>query len=158
RSVIGRTTPCIGRDREIAALMDLFDECIEEPIARVIVLTGAAGIGKSRVRHEWMKRLAETHANVEVWLGPGGPTRVGSPFALLGRMLRQGAGVALGEDAGAARDKLRARVARNVAEAERERVSEFLGEMAMVRFDDEASPPLRAARADPQLMAEQTLR
>jgi tetratricopeptide (TPR) repeat protein len=158
RTLIGRMTPCIGRDREIAALMDLFDECVEEPIARAVVLTGAAGIGKSRVRHEWMKRLGEAHPDVEVWLGQGEPTGVGSSFALLGRMVRQAAGVALGEDVEIARGKLSARVARNVAASERDRVSEFLGEIAMVRFDEETSPPLRAARADPQLMAEQTLR
>ncbi len=157
-TVLGHATPCVGRDREIASLMDLFDECVEEPIARAVVLTGAAGIGKSRVRHEWMHRLRAAYSDVEVWHGQGDPMGVGSPFALLGRMLRQAAGVALGEDADLARAKLRARVARQVPELEQRRGVEFIGEIALVRFDDAESPPLRAARADPQLMADQTLR
>jgi tetratricopeptide (TPR) repeat protein len=158
RTVLGHATPCVGRDREIASLMDLVGECVEEPIARAIVLTGAAGIGKSRVRHEWMLRLREAYPDIEVWHGQGDPMGVGSPFALLGRMLRQAAGVALGEDVDLARTKIRARVARRVPEAEQRRVAEFIGEIALVPFDDAESPPLRAARADPQLMAEQTLR
>jgi tetratricopeptide (TPR) repeat protein len=158
RTVLGKPTPCVGRDRELATLMDLYDECIEEPSARAVVVTGAAGIGKSRVRHEWLKRLRSESPGVEIWIAQGDPMGSGSPFAMLGSMLRQSAGVALGESAIVSQRKLRARVARHVAESEQARVSEFVGEIVRVPFPDDPSTQLQAARADAEVMSDQTLR
>jgi class 3 adenylate cyclase len=39
RTVLGRTTPCVGRDREIAILEATYAECVAEPIARAVVVT-----------------------------------------------------------------------------------------------------------------------
>ena len=55
--------------------------------------------------------------------------------------------------AGGAPREAGARVSRHVAAAVRERVTEFLGEIADARFDD-ASVALRAARDNPQMMGD----
>ncbi|HUJ63486.1 MAG TPA: protein kinase, partial [Kofleriaceae bacterium] len=57
RTLLGRPTPCVGRDRELAVLVGLFEQAASEPIARAVLVTGPAGIGKSRVRFELLARL-----------------------------------------------------------------------------------------------------
>src|SRR5690606_19102266 len=47
RTLLGRPTSYVGRDWELGALVGILDECIEEPEARVVVVTAAAGMGKS---------------------------------------------------------------------------------------------------------------
>jgi tetratricopeptide (TPR) repeat protein len=157
RTVLGKPTPCVGRDRELATLMDLFDECLEEPIARAVVITGAPGIGKSRLRHEWIRRL-RTESAAQLWTAQGDPMAAGSPFAMLGQMLRQAAGVALGEPPEVSQGKLRARIARHVPDDSQSRLAEFIGEIVRVPFPDDHSVQLRAARADAEVMGDHMIR
>ncbi len=157
RTVLGKPTSCVGRDREIAVLDGVFGECIEESVARVVLVTGAPGIGKSRIRDEFVrspKRLAEA----QIWIARGDPIRAGSAFGLLAEALHGAAGVHAGEPLGTRQKKLRARVARHVSAADVARVSEFLGEIAGTPFPDEGSVQLRAARRDAMLMGDQMRR
>jgi hypothetical protein len=151
RKLLGHQTPFVGRARELGTLQALLDECRSEEVARLVVVTGPAGAGKSRLRYELHRRLHD----VEVWIGRGDPMRAGSPFGLLGEALRRAAGVLEGEPEAAQQGKLRARVARHTDPADQARVAEFLGEMAGVPFPDEASVQLRAARRDAMLMGDQ---
>src|SRR6185503_16099615 len=63
-----------------------------------------------------------------------------------------------GEPDEAMRSKLETRVRTCVPEADRQGVTEFLGELAGIPFPDEHRPQLRAARADASLMADRLLR
>src|SRR5262249_15205363 len=49
RTLLGRPTSCVGRDWELNALTAILDECIEEPKACAVIVTAAAGMGKSRL-------------------------------------------------------------------------------------------------------------
>src|SRR5262249_26457917 len=49
RTLLGRVTPCVGRDREIATLEATLSECASEPVARAVVVTAPVGVGKSRL-------------------------------------------------------------------------------------------------------------
>src|SRR5262249_6309878 len=74
RTLLGKSMPCVGRDRELGVLSCLFDECVSEPIARAVLVTGVEGIGKSRVRFELLRRIEASPpegARVEVWFGRG---------------------------------------------------------------------------------------
>ncbi len=153
RTLLGKVTPCVGRDRELGVLAGLYDECVAEPIARAVVATGAAGIGKSRVRVELLRRI-QALGPAEVWIGRGEPLRVGSPYGMLAPALRRTAGIRDGETLELRRQKLRARVCRNAA-VPFDPV--FLAELIGAPSDD-APPELHAARQDPQLMAEQIRR
>jgi tetratricopeptide (TPR) repeat protein len=155
RTLLGRPTPCVGRERELAALEGLYRECTGEPVARVALVTGPAGSGKSRLRYELMRKLQASEEPPEVWLGRGEPLGAGSPFAMLAQMIRAVANLREGEAEEVSRQKLRARVARHVEDAEVQRVTEFLGEMVGVRFPDESSVRLRAARQSAVLMGDQ---
>ncbi|WP_438025888.1 serine/threonine-protein kinase [Sorangium sp. So ce233] len=164
RSLLGKRTPFVGRDRELRALEDLFDECVDQPVARAAVVTAGAGVGKSRLRKELEERVERAEraerrsVPVEIWLGRGEPMRAGAPFGLLGQVVRRCARMQDGEPLEARRQKLKDRVARRVAEGDRGRVAEFLGAMVGTPFPDEESVQLRAARRDPVLMGDQLRR
>jgi len=157
RTLLGKPTPCVGRDRELGVLTGLYDECLAEPMARAVLVTGAAGIGKSRVRYELMRRIKGRDEPVEIWIGRGDPLRTGSPFGMIAPALRRAAGINDSEPLEVARQKLRARIKRN-ASADMLRTTHFIGELVGVPFPDEDSVELRAARADAQLMSDQVRR
>ncbi len=160
RTLLGKPTPCLGRDRELITLRAVYDECALESVARAVLLTGPAGIGKSRVRQELLRQLERRSGPhpAEVWLGVGDPISAGSPFGMLGQLVRRAAGIVDGEPLPLRRDKLRARVAGRVPAADAPRVAEFLGEIAGAPFPDEESVQLRAARADAMTMGDQMRR
>ncbi len=158
RTLLGRPTPCVGRDGELAMLTALFDDCIAEPSARAVLVTGDAGAGKSRLRYELVRRLVQRGVELELWIGRGDPMREGAPFGLLAPAIRRTAGILDGEPLQHRRDKLAARIARHLPAADQQRVTEFIGELVGVPFPDEASVQLRTARRDPRLLNEQMKR
>src|SRR6185295_11630730 len=79
----------------------------------------------------------------------------GSPFGLVAQMLRRACGISEGEPLETRQRKLRERVARQVPEVDRARVTEFLGELIGAPFSDRDSVQLRAARQDAILMGDQ---
>jgi tetratricopeptide (TPR) repeat protein len=157
RTLLGKPTQCVGRDRELAVLESLFDECRDEPVARAAVIVGPSGIGKSRLRYEFLRSVQKRH-EVELLVGRGDPMSAGSPFGMIAWPLRQAAGVRSGEPAALQQKKLRARIGRHVEASSVGRVAEFIGELVGVPFPDEESLALRAAREDPILMGDQMRR
>src|SRR5262249_5694981 len=148
----------VGRDRELHAVASIFEECLEQPAARKVLVVGAPGIGKSRLRRELVRRI-EASRPVEIWLGRGDAMSVGAPFSLIGPALFRAAGASAWEPLVLRRQRLVARVARNILSTEESaRIAMFLGEVAGVSFSDDSSPELRAARGDPLLMADQIRR
>jgi tetratricopeptide (TPR) repeat protein len=139
RPLLGRPTACVGRERELVQIEAAFDQCVEERMAVALLVTAAAGLGKSRLCHELLRKLRARGEPVEIWLGRGDPMSAGSAFGLLGHALRRAAGIADGEPLAARRDKLRARVARSVANDPGE-VAELLGDLVGTSFSDDAPP------------------
>jgi serine/threonine protein kinase/tetratricopeptide (TPR) repeat protein len=158
RTLLGKMTACVGRDREIGTLEATFAQCAEEPMARAILVTAPPGLGKSRVAYEFVQRLRARPNPPNIWVGRADPSGAGSAFGLLGRALRHAAGIIDGEPLPVRKEKLRGRVARSVPEADRARVAEFLGEIVGAPFPDEESVQLRSARRDPLLMGDQMRR
>jgi hypothetical protein len=158
RTLLGKPTPFVGRDRELSTLRALLDECVNETVARAVLVTGFPGAGKSRLVTEFMRSVGEAHHGAEVWLARGDVMTEGSPFAVVARLLRRAAGISDAEPLVVRQQKLRARIARNVDRADVGRVSEFLGEMSAIPFSDSESVQLRAAHQDPILMGDQVRR
>jgi hypothetical protein len=157
RTLLGRPTAFVGRDREVATLEALFAECVGDAAARAVLVTAPAGAGKSRLRHEIVERL-RARGGVEVWIARGDPMREGAAFGLLAQLVRHTARLVGGEPVMVQRQKLLARVSRHVAAAECLRVAEFLGELVSTHLPDEGRGQLRAARQDPQLLGDQMRR
>ena len=157
RTLLGKETPFVGRDRELGTMVGLLDECLDERVARALLVTGPAGAGKSRITSELLAKVRE-RPKVEVWIARGDPMREGSPFSLVASLVRRAAGIQGSESLAVKQQKLRARVARNIREDDVARVTEFVGEIASVHYHDTNSVQLRAARQDPQLMGDQMRR
>jgi len=152
RTVLGRPATWIGRERELDQLTAIFDECAGEPVARAVLVTGPAGIGKSRLLHELGLRLrAREGVRPEVLLARGDPVAVGSPFGMLASVVGRAAAVTVGEPGDVRWRKLRARVARHLEAPRQERVTELFAELLGIPVPA-PSDALRAARADPLLM------
>jgi eukaryotic-like serine/threonine-protein kinase len=158
RTLLGRATPFVGRDRELATLVALLEECIKEPVARVVLVSAPPGAGKSRLLGEFLLQARAAHANLEVWIARGDPMSEGSPFSMLAQGIRRAAGSVEGEPLVARRKKLRARIGRHLTGDDLTRVTEFIGELVGTPFLDETSVQLRAARQDAMLMGDQMRR
>jgi len=157
RTLLGRPTSCVGRDWELGALAGILEACIDEGSVRVVVVTAAAGMGKSRLAAEFVSRVQQSHEGAAIWVGRGDSLRAGSTLDLLGQALRGALGIQGGEPLAERRDKIQGRVAAHVPASDRKRVTEFLGELVGTPFpdDDEGGAALRAARQDAPLMSEQ---
>lgn len=156
RLLLGRETPCVGRDRELRTLHAVLDESVSAPLSQVVLMTGAAGAGKSRIRYELVNQLVERHPELEVWIGRGDPMRAGAPLAILAEALRSALGIVASEPREVGRERLVSAVARTAPATDRARVAEFLGELLGLGFPE--SVALAAARNDPLLMSDQVRR
>ncbi|WP_437534189.1 protein kinase [Sorangium sp. So ce726] len=151
--LLGKPTPCVGRDRELSLLEATFVQCIEEQTPSAVLVTAPAGMGKSRLRVELLRRLRARDEPMAVWIARGDPMSAGSAFGLLAQVLRRALGVADGAPAAAVHRKIRERVGRHGERGAH--VAPFLGELVGTPFPDEASEALRAARRSSVLMGDQ---
>lgn len=138
----------VGRTRELALLDGLFAEVDGEHCARLALVVGEAGIGKSHLIQAAVSRLATSTSRPRVlWARADRPTRT-SPFALLRQLVRH----ALPEAERGPDASRRHVVERLVAERWVRADAELLCELAAVPGEgDEAI--LGAARRDPLVMA-----
>ncbi|HEX2569521.1 MAG TPA: protein kinase [Polyangia bacterium] len=155
RPLLGKPTPCVGREQELQLIGMVYRGCVEEPTARAVLVVAAPGVGKSRLRHEFMRRLQGEAQELTLLLGRGDPMQAGAAYGLLGEALRHWAGVEEMAEPERRREQLAVAVGRHVAETDRVRVAEFLGELCGLPFPEERSARLRAARQDPRLMSDQ---
>ncbi|AGP34611.1 serine/threonine-protein kinase PknK [Sorangium cellulosum] len=157
RPLLGRPTPCVGREQELSMLLGAIDGCIEEATPSGALVIGAPGMGKSRLRHELLRRLRARSSGLEVLFASGAPMSAGSPYALLGEALRRLCDVQVGDPPAAQEAKIRRRVGQRVPPADAERVSEFIAALCGIAAE-RPSASLIAARSDPKIMSEQIRR
>ncbi len=155
RPLLGKVTACVGRERELAMLDQALSNVTSEPAAFAVMISGPAGIGKSRLLQAFVERNRQAGKPLAIWIGRGNPERAGSTFGLLADALQRAAGIAAGASMDVRREKFGAFVGRFVDESDQQRITEFLGELAGVPYPDDESLPLRAARQDPELCGEQ---
>ncbi|AUX43434.1 protein kinase [Sorangium cellulosum] len=157
RTLLGKPSPYVGRDRELRNLRELLEDSFGGPEPRAILITGPPGIGKSRLRYELVEVLRERHPELTLAVGRGDSLSAGSPFSLLGSALRSAAGITGGEPAAAQRERLLSLVARApaLAPGDRTRIAAFLGEIVGTPFPSEADERFHEARQRPALMADQ---
>ncbi len=153
RPLLGRPTPCVGREQELGLLDMAFNTCVEDSTAQAILVTAPAGVGKSRLRHEFLRRIQQRHTSALVLVGRGDPMSAGSVDGLLAQALRRLCGVSGGEPLEERRARLSQRLSQHLPAGQAQEVVEFLGELCAIPFPDEHSPRLRSARCDPQMMS-----
>ncbi len=151
RLLMGKPTPFVGRDREIALLDLTLRECIDESAPRAVLITGPAGQGKSRLRHEFVATVRR-RGDVGILVAKAGPVGAGSSFTLVRQLVRHATGVREGDSAAGQDATLRAHVIQVCKEVDFARIADFLGELIGIPSREHSSPQFRAARNDPQIM------
>ncbi|HET7676945.1 MAG TPA: AAA family ATPase [Candidatus Limnocylindrales bacterium] len=104
----GLEPPFVGRDTELALLKDLFHATEREQRARLVSITGVAGIGKSRLAWEFEKYIDGIVEDVWWHQGRSPSYGEGITYWALGEMVRRRAGIAENDDAATTRERLRA--------------------------------------------------
>jgi serine/threonine protein kinase/tetratricopeptide (TPR) repeat protein len=112
RLVLGRTTPFVGRGVELATIAALVDDAVSSARARLLFLTGAAGMGKSRLVYEALAQLARGHPSLRAFSALAEISHEGSPFALAAALLRAIIGADETDEVAEQRQELRAELAR----------------------------------------------
>jgi len=154
RTLLGRKSPFLGRDRELRMMEDLVTGCFDDPAGRAVIVVGAAGMGKSRLKQELLARIAASRPDVVVESGRGDHLTQGSPFSLIASALQTTAGITAGEPQAVRCAKLEETFGPALPPGRRKHVIEFLGEMTGISYPDEHTPHLRAARQNASLMAD----
>jgi hypothetical protein len=151
RMLLGKSTPCVGRDKELAILDATLAECIAEPIARVVLVTAPPGTGKSRLRIEFVESARRSCATV--LLARTDPVSAGSSFGIARQLVRGAAGLREGDPPAAQHAQLHEHLARCLHGDELDSVTAFLGELVGA---PSPAPPvmLRTARGEPAIMGE----
>jgi len=158
RPLLGKPTPCVGREQELALLELAFSTCVQESTAQALLVMAPAGGGKSRLRHEFLRRLEHQGHSMLVLLGRGDPMSAGSADGLLAQALRRLCDIPESAPLEVRRAQLSQRLARHLPPAQLQDVAAFLGELCAIPFPDEHHPRLQAARGDPRLMSAQVAR
>ena len=98
--------PLLGRDRELDVLHGLLDEAIRTGRPSLGLVTGAAGIGKSRLMREFLEQAEARVPNLRVLRGRCRSTGHGITYWALGEIVRQACRISLDDSAETARGKL----------------------------------------------------
>jgi serine/threonine protein kinase/tetratricopeptide (TPR) repeat protein len=159
RTLLGRPSPFIGREREVRLILEKFNDCVETSSPRLLLITAPAGIGKSRLRAECSSKLSAL-----CLLAKGDVMSVGAPFSMLARAFRSAAVV---QDTDSPEERFRKvaafvtrrldTVTKQETYSQSRRLAEFLGELAQTPSTT-PSTPLKTARQEPSLMGDQIRR
>jgi tetratricopeptide (TPR) repeat protein len=155
--LLGKPSAFLGRSRELSTLEGVLAGCISEPVASAVLVIGAAGTGKSRLRREFLEKVRLHDQPVELVTGGADSLCPGTPFGILADAIRRAAGIRDGEPVEVKRRKLLQRVGpAPMPSAGRERVAiaPFLGELIGAPFPDDDDKALRAARENAMLMGD----
>ena len=88
-----RRTPFVGRDEDLALLGALYRRAAADRTPELVIITGEAGIGKSRLAAELLDELRTAQPAPTVLVGRNPPYGRGIAFWALGEILRTAAGV-----------------------------------------------------------------
>lgn len=154
RPLLGKPTPCVGREIEIAMLESALAATISDSELHAVLVTAAPGAGKSRIKHELLRRIDERGDEVTVVVGRGDPFVLSASHGVLGGALRAFAGLSRGSAESEQRAMFAERIGSMWPEGERTRALAFLGELCGLPFAAEGDPVVDAARRDPQLLSD----
>ncbi len=155
RTILGRATPCVGRDVEFSVLNAILAEVRDERAAAAVVLTGEMGVGKSRVRLAWTRALAGVQPEVRVWQAHADVMHERAAYAIAARLVQDACAVPFGADRERVRSCIADAVAAVVEDASRARVASRLCELCGAPWERDLDEALRTARQDAIVMGDQ---
>lgn len=111
RGVPGLTTPLVGRAADLQTLSSLLDEVVDAGVPRLVTVLGPAGVGKSRLVHEFVAGLKVRHPDARVLRGRCLAVGRGITYWALGEILQAACDIRLDDSAATAIEKLRTALA-----------------------------------------------
>jgi tRNA A-37 threonylcarbamoyl transferase component Bud32/tetratricopeptide (TPR) repeat protein len=93
--LLGREVPFVGREREVSQLLDAYQSSARAKSNGGCLLLGGAGIGKSRLRLEFLRRLERSGVRFAQLVLRCDPMLRDVPYAVIGRALRHRAMIEL---------------------------------------------------------------
>lgn len=108
RGIEGLETRMVGRDAELQALQGAYTRVMQQRGQQALLVVAEAGIGKSRLLHEFGTWAAEQPARCIVFQGRADPSTQGQPFGLLRDVLAWRLHIAHDDGDAAAKAKLEA--------------------------------------------------
>jgi tetratricopeptide (TPR) repeat protein len=151
RLLLGQPTPCLGREVELSSLDAALKTCIEESERQVVVVSGASGEGKSRLRHELVRRIVQNGPPCVVLSMRGEPAAL--PYMVLRHALRRHCQIPDGASPELQLSQLRARLP--IGSTPAPRLLDFLAELLGISMPPLDTPARRAADQDPRLLRDQ---
>ena len=157
RGVEGVETEMVGRKPELEALQSALRSVLEDRQLRFVTVIGEAGIGKSRLVHEFQKWVDLLPQPFRFFRGQATADMPGLPFALMRDVFAARFEIQDNDAAAVAREKLEAGVVKLVAGAadaatwpsqEPQVMAHFIGQLLGLDFS--ASPHLRGLLDDPE--------
>ncbi|HEX9097178.1 MAG TPA: adenylate/guanylate cyclase domain-containing protein [Candidatus Dormibacteraeota bacterium] len=106
----GMQVAMVGREQEVEALASLFHEAMDANSPRLALISGPAGIGKSRLVREFLNLASARHPETTILQGRCPSTGDGLTYWALGELLRRECQISLDDPAAAARERLRQKV------------------------------------------------
>lgn len=155
--LMGRSTPHVGRQRELRTLDGVLDECVDESVSRLVLVTGPPGIGKSRLVSEWLVQSGQRGA-VKAVFARAEPNSSGTALSLVDRALRDAFGIRESDDAETQYASIARHLERSSQTPSARLVVELLAELLGIPGPAEPSGVLLAARASPEVMRTQMRR
>src|SRR4051794_32204326 len=127
RGVAGIETRTVGRDVELGALQQSYQDTVAARAAWVGTVVGEAGIGKSRLLYEFDNWLELIPENVYYFAGRAYANRTRSPFALIRSVLTTRFDILDSDDATTVRAKVRAGFADTLDARDADLVTHWVG-------------------------------
>jgi tetratricopeptide (TPR) repeat protein len=138
REIVGGA-PFVGREAEMAQIVAAFERCVDDRTPIVVTVTGAPGIGKTRLRREALSRIASHASAPKIVLARSESFAKGHALGVVGDIARGLTGVAKGaplQDALDATDVLIAVSEVPCSDAARELLARLVANEALPELDD----------------------
>ena len=106
KSIAVARAPLTGRLDELSQLQQYFQNAVTNKLPKAVAIIGEAGIGKTRMRHEFADWLFESDPSALVWLGRAFSYTSQTPFGLVGSLLKSALEISQTDNASQMREKL----------------------------------------------------
>jgi ABC-type oligopeptide transport system substrate-binding subunit/class 3 adenylate cyclase len=156
RGVEGIETRMVGREAELKLLQDAFLTAREDIELQVVTVTGDAGVGKSRLLHEFDLWAEDLPDRFYYFKGRAFPEMQDTPYSLLRSLLTFRFQIQESDTPAAVREKLEAGTRAAMGDTEEGRqAAHYLGHLAGLGFGD--SEHLAGVRDDAQVLRDRAL-
>ena len=123
-----------GREQELKQLTEALERALQYRAPQLVTISGAAGVGKSRLVKEWLQQVRRRADEVRVFQASS--PEQGGDYAIFGRLLRQRFGVLEGDSSEKAVESFRAQITEVFADRRVTEVGHFLGSYMGLKLRD----------------------